>query len=160
MARARTAKHPAPAEVEPEEISQEVPEDEPEAEEEDEPEAAEKGLNKSQAARAAIDAGYEKPGEAVSYIKSEFGIDMNPQHFSAIKSNYRKKQEGEKPKAKPGRKPKSAAPSQAVEGYLAPPPKQAPVGGETDLLAAMEAMKPLVASMGAEKVKRLVDLLG
>lgn len=28
------------------------------------------------------------------------------------------------------------------------------------LLVAMEAMKPLVANMGAEKVKRIVDLLG
>src|SRR4051812_1874734 len=102
MARKKTA---APKHVEPEEESQEAPEEEPEAE--DEPEAGEKGLNKSQAARAAIDAGYEKPGEAVGYIKREFGIDMSPQHFSAIKSNYKKKQEGEgktAPKGKPGRK--------------------------------------------------------
>ena len=34
------------------------------------------------------------------------------------------------------------------------------LSGDGDLLEALEAMKPLVASMGAEKVKRLVDLLG
>ena len=65
----------------------------------------------------------------------------------------------ETPAAKPGRKPK-AAPSQAVEGYLSAPPKQRGTGAEPDLLDAMEAMKPLVASLGADKVKRIVDLLG
>jgi hypothetical protein len=42
---------------------------------------------------------------------------------------------------------------------LAPPPKPAPTGG-SGLLDAMEAIKPLVASLGAEKVKRIGDLLG
>ena len=118
-----------------------------------EPEASGDTPNKSQAARAAIDAGHEKPSEAVAYIKESFGIDMNPQHFSAIKSQYRKKQ------AKRGRKPKEAT-DQGVEGYLAPPPEQRAIGGEGDLLAAMEAMKPLVESLGKEQVKRIVDLLG
>ena len=45
------------------------------------------------------------------------------------------------------------------EGYVAPPEKPRAVTGETDLLAAMEAMKPLVAALGAEKVKRIADLL-
>ena len=60
------------------------------------------------------------------------------------------------PAARPARKPKAAA--QAVEGYLAPP--SFPDDGGIDLLDAMEAMKPLIASLGAEKVKRIVDLLG
>jgi hypothetical protein len=62
------------------------------------------------------------------------------------------------PKGKPGRKPK-AAPSQAVEGYLAPPPKSVPAGGD-DLIESLETLKPLIAQYGADKVKRLVDLLG
>src|SRR3954447_12957838 len=33
-------------------------------------------------------------------------------------------------------------------------------GEEGDLLSAMETMKPLVAALGAEKVKRIADLLG
>jgi hypothetical protein len=31
--------------------------------------------------------------------------------------------------------------------------------GEGDLLDAMAAMKPLIASLGPEKVKKIVDLL-
>lgn len=58
--------------------------------------------------------------------------------------------------AKPGRRPKTAAP--AVEGNLAPPPP-APTGG-SDLPDAIEAIKPLVARLGEEQVKRIVDLLG
>jgi hypothetical protein len=49
-------------------------------------------------------------------------------------------------------------PQPAGEGYLAPPKIEAK--GDVDLIEALEAMKPLVASLGAEKVKRLVDLLG
>jgi hypothetical protein len=76
-----------------------------------------------------------------------------------VKSLIRKKESSSAPKGKPGRTPR-AAPSQAVEGYLAPPPKPRGSGGEPDILEAMEAMKPLVASLGADKVKRIVDLLG
>jgi hypothetical protein len=109
------------------------------------------GVTKTQAARAAIEAGYEKPTEAVGYIKDRFGIDMNPQYFSSIKSQMKKKDGGAR---QGGKKPKTSA-----EGYLAPPPKTAPTGG-SELLDAMEAMKPLVACLGKEQVKRIVDLLG
>ena len=159
MGRPRKTTAPAPAPVEPEEESQEVPDEEPEVEEDGEPEVAgRKGMNKSKAARAAIDAGYEKPIEAVAYIKRQFGIDIDPQRFSSIKSNYRKSQGEEKPG-------KAASPSArsrkvsipAAEGYLAPPPRQ-PDGG--DLLDTLEALKPLIAQHGADKLKRMVDLLG
>ncbi len=80
---------------------------------------------------------------------------MTPQHFSAVKATEKKKAGA--PKAKRGRKPKAA--SQAVEDYLAPPPTIVPTG-EGDLLDALAAMKPLIAQYGAEKVKKMVDLLG
>ena len=48
---------------------------------------------------------------------------------------------------------------QAVEDFLAPHPKPAQTDG-SDLLDAMEAMKSLVASLGKEQVKRIVDSLG
>ena len=152
MARGKAAHHPAP--IEPEEESQEMPE----VEEDGEPEVAgRKGMNKSKAARAAIDAGYEKPVAAVAYIKRQFGIDMDPQRFSSIKSNYRKAQS----EAKPGKAASAPAPGRKpatpVEGYVAPPPKQ-PDGG--DLLDTLEALKPLLAQHGADKLKRMVDLLG
>jgi hypothetical protein len=127
------------------------PQEEAQATSESQP--AEKPLTKADAARAALSAGLESPLQAVAYIKDRFGIDMDPQHFSAVKSTLKKK-EG-RPPGKPGRKPKSAG----VEGYLAPPRRQPPVGGG-DLIDSLEALKPLIAQYGSAKVKRLVDLLG
>jgi hypothetical protein len=144
MARKKTA---APKLVEPEDESQE------------EPETSGKGMSKAEAIRRMLAEGVENPTEASSLIKSRFGIDVTPQHFSATKSQIKSREGSKKPKGKPGRKPKAAA-SHAVEGYLAPPPKQTPETGQPDLLEAMEAMKPLVASLGGDKVKRIVDLLG
>lgn len=115
-------------------------------------------ITKSEAIRRALAAGFEGPQEGTAYILKEFGIEIAPGHFSAVKATEKKKAAAA-PKGKLGRKPK-AAPSQAVEGYLAPPPKQAPAGGEAGLIEALEAMKPLVASLGKEQVKRIVDLLG
>jgi len=39
------------------------------------------------------------------------------------------------------------------------PPKVVPTG-DGDLLDALATMKPLIAHYGAEKVKKMVDLLG
>ncbi len=160
MGRPRKATAPALALVEPEEESQEVPDEEPEVEEEVEPEVAgRKGMNKSKAARAAIEAGYEKPIEAVAYIKRQFDIDMDPQRFSSIKSNYRKAQGEAKPSKAASALAMSRKPATpALEGYVAPPPPKQADGG--DLLDTLEALKPLLAQHGADKLKRMVDLLG
>jgi hypothetical protein len=141
--------------IEPEEESQEEPETE---EQDDEPTAGGKAMSKAEAIRRALAAGFEGPQEGTSYIRKEFGIEVAPQHFTATKSQIKSREGGKMPKGRPGRKPKGV-PSQAVEGYLAPPPKPAPTGG-SELLDAMEAMKPMVASLGKEQVKRIVDLLG
>jgi hypothetical protein len=147
MARTRTAKHSKP--VEPEDESQEVPEEAAVP-----PGPQDKGsISKSESARQAIAAGLESPEEATEFIRKKFGIEMSKPHFSAVKSQLKKREGGAKPKGRSGRKPKAA-----VEGYLAPPPKIVPTG-EGDLLDAMEVMKPLIASLGPEKVKRIVDLL-
>jgi hypothetical protein len=121
----------------------------------DEPEGV--GPSKSEAARQAMKAGYQKPAQAVVWMKETFGIDMNPQHFSAIKSNDKKKEAGTAAKADPARRvSRSAA---IIEGYVAPPerPRNA---GEPDMLLALEGVKELVNQFGAERVKRMVDLLG
>ena len=94
---------------------QDIPDEEPAAVIEPEPadESGGDGPNNSEAGRQAIRAGYEKPGPAVAWIKETFGIEMNPTHFSAIKSNYLKKQ-ATAPVAEPakrGPKPKAAAPA-------------------------------------------------
>jgi hypothetical protein len=41
-----------------------------------------------------------------------------------------------------------------------PPPKQPANGSKPDLIESLEALKPLVASLGVERVKRLAELLG
>jgi hypothetical protein len=73
-----------------------------------------------------------------------------------VKSQLKKRAGSGAPKGKPGRKPKASA---ATEGYLAPPPKP-PADGGPDLLDSLESLKPLIAQYGAERVKRMVDLLG
>ena len=158
---ARKPRNTVPKQVEPEDLSQEVPEEEPVVQLVKEPleQPGEKPMNKSQAARAAIDAGHDKPGPAVEYIKSQFGIEMSQPHFSAVKSGYKKANAAAAAKAKPAKRGRPPG-SKAVEGYLAPAPKPRPIVAADELLAAMEAVKPLIASLGAEKVKRLVDVLG
>ncbi|WP_152051846.1 thioesterase [Tautonia marina] len=154
---AKRAAKAAPKRIEPEDESQDI-EEQVAIESQEPDESGVKGMTKAEAIRRALAAGHEGPQEGTAYILKEFGIEVAPQHFSATKSQMKSRETSKK--YKPGRKSKAAAPSQGVEGYLAPPPKQAPSGGEPDLLEAMEAMKPLVASLGAEKVKRIVDLLG
>jgi hypothetical protein len=136
MARVRIARHPKPADTEPQEPTQ--------------PEVARERITKSEAVRRAIAAGAEQPADGVPFIKTQFGLDISPMHFSAVKAGDKRKGEA---RPKPGRMPRSA-----VEGYLAPPAKPKAIG-EGDLLAAIEAIKPLVAQHGADRVKRLVDVL-
>ena len=102
-----------------------------------------KTMTKADAVRAALAEGVETSKEGVEFIKDRFGIEIAPMHFAAQKSQIKKKEQGE---------------DQGTR--KAPKPRQATDGDQGDLLAAMEAIKPLVASLGAEKVKRIVDLLG
>ena len=110
---------------------------------------------------APLDQGHTQPDDGVAFIRSAFGLEMTKQHFSAAKSQIKLKARRGKlfPDAVPakrGRKPKvqGAAPSSSA----APGPSRN--NGEADLLAAIEAMKPLVAALGSDKVKRIADLLG
>lgn len=122
--------------------------------------------SKSDAVRMAIAAGFDGPQVGAGYIQSQFGLDVSPEHFSAVKSADKKKVLTDEPKGRPGRKPRHLTPdpqqsqkdAPPIESYFTPEPNQQS-GGEPDLIEAMEAMKPLVASLGAEKVKRIVDLL-
>jgi hypothetical protein len=153
---ARKATKPSAGQVEPEDESQEAPE--PKASPKAAP--AREATSKTDAVRQALAAGFEGPQEGTAYIRQEFGIEIAPPHFSAVKSQLKKKGgtgAADGRKGKRGR-PKGST-SKAVEGYLAPPPKPVASGG-SDLLDAMEAMKPLIAQYGADQVKRIVDLLG
>jgi hypothetical protein len=109
-------------------------------------------VSKAEAVRQAIAAGVQAPAEGVEHVMKHFGIQMDNKTFSLLRSQQ-KIRDAKKSGAKPGRKP-------AFEGYLAPPTAPKVPGVQGDLLAAMEAMKPLVDSLGKEQVKRIVDLLG
>jgi hypothetical protein len=119
-------------------------------------------ISKADAARAVLDDGIESPVEAVEVIKNRFGIEMTRGHFSAEKARYMERRAEAKPAVRRGRPPKVATPQEAtapVARERAAAPSQT-AGVDSDLLTAMEAMKPLVEQMGADKVKRIVDLLG
>ena len=79
------------------------------------------GLSKAEAIRRVIADGIDNPSLGSQEIKKRFDLDVTPSALLGDKGKIqeRKKQRA-KPKGKPGRKPKAAASSQAVEGYLAP----------------------------------------
>jgi hypothetical protein len=145
-------KKSAPKHVESEDASQEVPDEEPARVLEPAPVAT---MSKADACRAALAAGIEDAEKAQEFTRSKFGVEIKATDFALYKSKA--KQAAPATKAKPGRKPKAAAP--LLEGYVAPPEKPKAVG-EPDVLLALEGVKELVSQFGADKVKRMVDLLG
>ena len=100
-------------------------------------------ITKADAMRAALAEGIEAPGDAVDFIKKRFGLDITPQHFSANKSLER-------------RKAGKAAPDHPA---LPPPPPSPAAGDVPELLAAMGAIKPLIAQYGAAQIRQIIDLL-
>ena len=147
-----------PAHIEPEDESQESPEEEPARMLE-----SSGSVNQAELVRKAVAAGHEKPATGVPYIKTQFGVDIDPKYYSVAKSQLKKREAKASIAAEPakrGPKPKAAAPRKPlVDGYVAPPekPKSA---GELDVLLALEGVKELVNQFGADRVKRMVDLLG
>ncbi len=140
MAGTRSARHPKA--VEPKEESNPQVEPEPT-----------KAVSKAEAVRQALANGLDGLDDIAGFIRSKHGIEMPRPQLSAYRSQQKARERSGSTATKRGRKQKTA-----VEGYLAPP-KIVPTG-DGDLLDAMEAMKPLVARLGVDKVKRLVDLLG
>ncbi len=76
--------------------------------------------------------------------KDRFGLEMGPQHFSAVESSHLRKW--------------GVATVNTMFQKKADPEPAA--NGETDLIDTPETLKPLIAQYGADKVERLVDLLG
>jgi hypothetical protein len=123
-------------------------------------------INKAAAIRRALAEGLTKYEDAAPFIKTHLGHDITPGHFASAKSREKPSggpapKRGRPPgktmavtvKAKRGRKPKAAVASPAASS-----PK--PRADSGDLLAEMEALKPLVESMGKDKAHRIIDLLG
>jgi hypothetical protein len=147
-------KKSVPSHVEPEDASQEEPDEEPAVVIESTPIGS---MSKADACRAALAAGIEDAEKAQEFTRSKFGVEIKATDFALYKSKA--KQAAAPAKAEPakrGRKPKSNEP--AVTHIPAAP--RAATNGEPDLLESLETLKPLIAAMGAEKVHRLVDLLG
>ncbi len=109
-------------------------------------------MSKAQAVRNALAEGVEDIGDIEGFVKSRYGIEIPRQMISAYKAMEKKR--AEKAAGKPGRKARGAELSGSA------PRAARSAGSESDLLDAMEAMKPLVDKLGKEQVKRIVDLLG
>lgn len=142
------ARKPKTQEAEPVEVEQDQ---EVEAEETADEGSGRRTMSKAAAARAALAAGVSVPREASPYIKERFGIDISPQQFSAEKC--RLKQRGVDDFSSLGNHVEKRLDAPAKSGKRSE-------GGDADLLQSLEVMKPLIDRLGAEKVKRMVDLLG
>lgn len=108
-------------------------------------ETATETINKSEAVRRAIAAGKTMPNEGVAYIKETFGIEMVPNHFSAIKSMSGGKKRPGRPKGsknKPAGEPVVARSNGSIE------------------LEAIQQVKELVDRLGVATVKELVGIVG
>ena len=106
-------------------------------------------ISNAQAVRNALASGHESIDAIDSFVRDEYGKEIPRQQISAYKSQTKRKA-GEPPRR--GRAPKAA-----VEGYLAPP--RTPQAGDADLIDTLRALKPLVAKVGVENVKKLAELL-
>jgi len=139
MARARTAKYPEPA-------------SEPEGDTVGNPSPT---VSKADMVRAALAEGMETPNDGLGFIKSKFGVNFPRPMWSPYKAQIRAQEQKKALKrSETSRKPKGAESSGSTPRVAR---KSDP---DVDLLDTMEAMKPLVEKLGAEKVKRIADLLG
>jgi hypothetical protein len=108
---------------------------------------------KAEAVRIALSEGLESPGDIHDFIKAKFGHDIPKPTISSYKAQERARQ-AKRGNATPGCKPRRPL----VEGDVAPSdrPRSA---GEPDVLLALEGIKELVGQFGADRVKKMVDLL-
>jgi hypothetical protein len=152
-------KKSVPADIEPEDESQEDREEGPARALE-----SSGSVNQAELVRKAAVAGHEEPATGVPYIKTQFGVDIDPKYYSVAKSQLKKREAKSSfapEPAKRGRKPKAAEPvarKPLVEGYVAPPEKPK-AAGDSDILLALEGVKELVSQFGPDRVKKMVDLL-
>lgn len=137
MGRTRTANPPKPAAPEPQ--NQDLP-----------------AVSKAEAVRQALAEGLDGIGDIGEFIKAKYGIEMPKPIISSYKAQQKARDAKRNRASSSSKTPKRGKPA---EGYLAPPPRIEPTG-EGDLIDILEKMKPLIAQHGAEKIKRIVDLLG
>ncbi len=114
----------------------------------EEPAAPDEGatVSNAQAVRNALSAGHDDIDAIDKFVREQYGKDIPRQQISAYKSQTRRKA------GEPTRRGR-----RSIDGYLAPP--RISPEGDADLIEALRALKPLVAKVGVENVKKLAELL-
>jgi hypothetical protein len=111
-------------------------------------------VSKTDAVREAIAAGWTKPTEGVTFIKTMLGIDISPSHFSNIKSTL-----GTTQNKRRGRPPGRKSQPKAEAAPVAAPRAAAAGSNGTIDIEAIQQVKELVEKLGAETVKGLIGVL-
>lgn len=107
--------------------------------------AKRKGINVSEAIRTYLNEHKDEgPTAAAEAISKQIGKKISPTYVSNIKAMMKKKGGGKKRGQKPG------ARKQLASGVAA--------NGSVDLIT-LEAVKRIIRHVGAEKAKRLIDIL-
>jgi hypothetical protein len=113
------------------------------------PQAASNGApavkTKADAFRAAVAHGIDSPKAISEYVKTTYGMEMSAGMVSAYKSMEKNK--GKKKKAKAAKAPKAPAAAKSNGS-----------GAGNGLMLQLESIKGLVKDLGADQVKRMVDL--
>jgi hypothetical protein len=123
-------------------------------------------LSYQELVKAALDAGYDTAKVAVPWIRQKFGGQVpekfNENSFNTTKSILKKKVSGGSGGAAPAKAPgrRGGRRKAAEAAREAPAARQAPPPPPPDIVGQMEAIKGLVRQLGAEQVKRMVDLFG
>jgi len=103
-------------------------------------------MSKTDAVKAAIAEGVDKPADGVAYVKEKFGVDITAQYFSIIKSHA---------KLKGGKKS-----SRKVRSSAAVSPASAPSSnGKHNVATSLATIKKLVDELGVDQVKEIAEML-
>ncbi len=102
-------------------------------------------MTKADAVRAAMAEGVEKPQDACEWIKTKFGIDITPAHFSSYKSGFKKKEGG------------GASEPSSTSSHGKSQPSGSRVGNSNPVELAKQ-VRALVQQHGAAAVKGMVEV--
>jgi hypothetical protein len=111
--------------------------------------AAEGSISKAAAVRQALAEGFESLDDIAAFIRTKHGIEIPRPQLSAYKAQARAREQMTHTGPKPSKAPTPTAKAAKHSG-----------GAKTDLIEAMETLKPYVNEHGAERLKRIIDLLG
>lgn len=96
-------------------------------------------MSSTDAIRAALAEGAESPDDGTDFIRKRFGIEISKSHFSATKSQIKKKDAAAAPKGK--RAPKA---EKTPEQEPARIPAAQPADTGAEMIGDLEAVKSLV----------------